>query len=70
MNKQQVSIEIQRIENEARKNGNAVADINGQTVVCRCRVQTRNGRRTESTYYTMNGNRIKFEDLMQQLNDY
>jgi hypothetical protein len=66
-----VAIQIQRLTYAAQTPGNdmtAVADINGHRVVCSVQAQTRNGRRVESTYWRMDGERIKFADLMAALN--
>lgn len=66
-----VAIQIQRLTYAAQKPGSgmaAAAEINGHRVVCNVKAQTRNGRRIESTYWRMDGERVKFADLMATLN--
>lgn len=59
----QASIQLQQIEGAARRDGHATAEICGHRVVCRMRAQSRNGRRVESTYYEMDGRRVKFQQV-------
>ena len=63
----ETSIELQRLMTEAQNQSVAVATISGKKIVCNRLAQTRNGRRVESCYFRVDGNRTKFAELASRL---